>query len=157
MTDGFSMKEIHFRRLIKQNKYVYDSLSDEELLDDIEGEYYINPEGAFLFFHDMVIFILSIYSIIVPPIDFAFKVYKILDFYSKSVLMDFFIDFYYIIDLFIGFFTAYFDFDEQLISNNRIIIIHYFKTWFVLDLISGIPYNSIFILFVERVKKKIMV
>jgi hypothetical protein len=50
MNDGFSMKEIHFRRLIKQNKYVYDSLSDEELLDDIEGEYYINPEGVFFFF-----------------------------------------------------------------------------------------------------------
>ncbi len=146
MNDGFSMKELHFRRLIKQNKYVYDSLSDEELLDDIEGEYYINPEGAFLFFHDMVIFILSIYSIIVPPIDFAFKVYKILDFYSKSVLMDFFIDFFYIIDLFIGFFTAYFDFDEKLITNNKLIIMNYLKTWFPINLVSAIPINSVFLI-----------
>ena len=146
-------KELHFRRMIRQNKLVYDSLSDEELLDEFEGEFYLNPNGYFVFFFDMILLFLSIYAIIFPPFEFAFHVDSPVRF-NRSIIMEFIIDSFFIFDFFLSFFRAYVDFDEQLISNNRIIIIHYFKTWFVLDLISGIPYNSIFILFVERVKKK---
>ena len=149
-------KELHFRRMIRQNKLVYDSLSDEELLDEFEGEFYLNPNGYFVFFFDMILLFLSIYAIIFPPFEFAFHVDSPVRF-NRSIIMEFIIDSFFIFDFFLSFFRAYVDFDEQLISNNRSIIIHYFKTWFVLDLISGIPYNSIFILFVERVKKKIMV
>ena len=145
-------KELQFRRIIRQNKLVYDSLSDEELLEELEGEFYLNPNSYYVFIFDMILLFLSIYAIIIPPFVFAFHVDYSFQFHI-SIIMEFIIDSFFIVDFFLGFFRAYFDFDEQLISNNKSIIIHYFKTWFVLDLISGIPYNSLFILFVERVKK----
>ena len=145
-------KELQFRRIIRQNKLVYDSLSDEELLDEVEGEFYLNPNGYFIFIFDMILLLLSIYAIIFPPFEFAFHVDDEIK-YIRPIIMEFVIDSFFIIDFFLSFFRAYLDFDEQLISNNKSIIIHYLKTWFVVDLISGIPYNSLFTLCVERVKK----
>ncbi len=136
------IKEIQFRRLIKQNSYVYDSLSDEEYLEETEGEFYINPNGFFLFFYDMLLLFLSIYAIIFPPLNFAFKNDMIPDFTNFDINTDFIIDFFFFIDFFIGFFTAYFDFDEQLITNNKLILKHYLKSWFIINFISGIPFNS---------------
>ena len=65
--------------------------------------------------------------------------------------------FFFFIDFILGFFTAYLNFEEQLISNNKSIITHYLKTWFFLDLISAIPINSLFILIFEMKKKKIII
>ena len=139
------IQEIQFRRLIKKNNYVYDSLSDEEMIEETEeGEFFINPNGIFLILFDMILFFFSIYAIIFSPIDFAFTIDKIPNLLSKSSIMDFTIDFFFFIDLFIGFFTAYYNFDEQLITNNRLIIKNYLKGWFFINLISGIPLNSIF-------------
>ena len=46
----YKIKEFQFRRLIRQNNNVYDSFSDDELLEEIEGNFYINPHGLFIFF-----------------------------------------------------------------------------------------------------------
>ena len=42
----------------------------------------------------MMILFLSIYSIIISPIDLAFKINKLPNFYSKRIIIDFIIDFY---------------------------------------------------------------
>ena len=139
------IKELQFRRLIKQKNYVYDSLSDEESLEEKEeGKLFINPNGIFLIIFDMIILILSIYAIIFSPIKFAFTIEKIPNLFSKSSMMDFIIDFFFFSDFIIGFFTAFYDFDEQLITNNKLIIKQYLKKWFTINFISGIPFNSIF-------------
>ena len=142
------IKEFHFRRIINQNKLVYDSLSDEELYEETEGQFFIYPNGYFIFIFDMIMLFLSIYAIILPPFEFAFYVDKIP--LIRSVIIEFVIDCFFIIDFILGFFTGYLNFDEQLISNNKSIFIHYLKTWFFLDLISGIPINSIFILIMRN-------
>ena len=147
------IREIQFRRLIKQNSYVYDSLSDEECLEETEGEFYINPNGIFLFFYDMLLLFLSIYAIIFPPLNFAFKNDLIPNFTNFDINVDYVIDFFFLIDFFIGFFTAYFDFEEQLITNNKLILKHYLKTWLIINFISGIPFNSILTI-IDYYKKK---
>jgi hypothetical protein len=83
-----------------------------------EGEFFINPNGIFLILFDMILFFFSIYAIIFSPIDFAFTIDKIPNLLSKSSIMDFTIDFFFFFYLFIGFFIAYFNFFEQLITNN---------------------------------------
>ncbi len=109
--------------MIKQKNYVYDSLSDEESLEEKEeGELFINPNGMFLIIFDMIILILSIYAIIFSPIKFAFSIEKIPNLFSKSSMMDFIIDFFFFSDFIIGFFTSFYYFDEQLIINNKLII-----------------------------------
>ena len=147
------IKEYHFRRLILKNGLVYDSLSDEESNEEIEGDIYFNPTGSFIFYYDTLIFFLSIYAIIFPPLQLAFNFNPVPKLSSKSVLMDFFIDIVFIIDFFLGFFTAFLDFEETLISNYKSIVIHYLFGWFTFDLISGIPINSIFIIIQYKIIK----
>ena len=140
------LKEYHFRRLTKPNGLVYDSISDEESLQEIEGELYFNPNGNFIYYYDLILFILSFYAVIFPPLDLAFNHESATYFLSFSLIMNFVIDIFFIIDFFLGFFTAFLDFEETLISNNKSIVIHYLLGWFFVDLLSGIPINSIFII-----------
>ena len=139
------INEIQFRRLIKKNNNVYDSLSDEENLEENEeGTFYINPNGFFLIINDMFLFFLSIYAIIISPFHFAFSINQTPNLLSKISIMDFITDYFFFCDLFIGFFTAYYNFDDQLITNNKLIIKNYLKGCFTINFIGGIPLNSIF-------------
>ena len=142
------IKEFQFRRLTRQDKLVYDSLSDEEVLDDLEGELYIHPDNIFIFIFDAILFVLSIYSITYPIYVFGFKKTSSPPFQSKSLkYFEFIMDFFCITDLIFGFFTAFYDFDEELITNSNSIAIHYLTHWFSIDFISAIPFNSIIVIF----------
>ena len=156
-SNEIEIKEIRFRRLMKEKQLVYDSLSDEEYLEDIEGLFYIEPNGNFLYFFDMILLLLSIYAIIFPPIDFAFNIHKSHYYITKNVIVEHTIDLFFLIDFFIGFFVAYYTFDEQLITKSKLIIEHYLKGWFWINFISGIPINSIFVVVdYYRMKDKII-
>ena len=139
------INEIQFRRLIKKNNNVYDSLSGEESLEENEESlFYINPNGLFLIINDMFLFFLSIYAIIISPFNFAFSIHQFQNLLSIISIMDFITDFFFFCDLFIGFFTAYYNFDDQLITNNKLMIKNYLKGSFIINMIGGIPLNSIF-------------
>ena len=148
MQQNMKIREFQYRRLIKQDKYVYDSLSDEESLDDADGEFYINPMNDFKIFFDAILFFLSIYSITYPIYVFGFKLSPSSPFQTKGlIIFEFIMDFFCFIDLILGFFTAYYDFDENLITNNNIIALHYLSRWFTIDFLSAIPFNTLIILF----------
>ena len=140
------VKEYQFRRLTKPNGLVYDSISDNESLEEVEGDLYFHPNSNFIYYYDLILLILSVYAVIFPPLDLAFNNENVISFLSFSLIMNFVIDIFFIIDFFLGFFTAFLDFEETLISNNKSIIIHYLFGWFFVDLLCGIPINSIFII-----------
>ena len=146
--------EFQYRRLIRQNKYVYDSLSDEESLDDADGEFYIDPNNKFKLVFDSILFFLSIFSVTYPIYVFAFKYVENCPSSNKLIIFQITYDIFCIIDLIIGFFSAYYNFEEQLITNNGLICIHYIKGWFILDFLSAIPFNSFFIFFPLKNFKK---
>ena len=128
------IKEFQFRRLTRQDKLVYDSLSDEEVLDDLEGELYIHPDNIFIFIFDAILFFLSIYSITYPIYVFGFKKTFSPPFQSKFLqIFEYIMDCFCIIDLIFGFFIAFYDFDEELITNSNSIAIHYLTHWFTID------------------------
>ena len=130
-----------YRFLIKK-KCLYDSIDDEEYDDELI-DYYISPNSLYTIIFDIFIFISSMFYFIFVPyflsINFFFfegdGVYKYIFFV---------IDVLYIIDIVINFFRAYQTYDEHLIRKTKRIIIHYIKTWFLIDLIQAIPYYSIF-------------
>ena len=57
--------------------------------------------------------------------------------------INFFIDIINIIDLFLGFFRAYYNWEEQLIKKKRKIALKYLSGWFLFDLIASIPIYTI--------------
>ena len=56
-------------------------------------------------------------------------------------LLDTFIDFAFVSDVLINTFSAYYDEEGKLVTSNKKIIIHYLKTWFVIDLVASFPFN----------------
>ena len=62
---------------------------------------------------------------------------------NKGTILFYSIDFIFIIDLLINFYRSYYDYNEILIKKTIFIIIHYLKTWFLLDFTTAIPFFTI--------------
>ena len=60
-------------------------------------------------------------------------------------VIDTIIDFLFITDIIINFFSAYQDDEGNLITENRKIARKYLKSWFFIDIISSVPLNLILI------------
>ena len=58
--------------------------------------------------------------------------------------MFYIIDCFYIIDLIIGFFRSFYNYDEILIKTVPEMVCNYIKNWFLLDIFAAIPFSSIF-------------
>lgn len=78
---------------------------------------------------------------------FFFTPYRIA-FHEKEswywIVIDQSIDFLFLIDIVVTFFSAYFDSQQNLIVKRKQIACHYIATWFFIDVIAIIPFNLIF-------------
>lgn len=52
-------------------------------------------------------------------------------------------DFVFLFDVIITSFSAYYNDDGILITNNKQIFINYLRGWFIIDLIASVPVNLI--------------
>ena len=90
---------------------------------------------------DGILFVISIISFVEIPFYLAVTH----DFCRKnifSIISGFHIitELINICDLCLGFFRAYYNWEEQLISKHRSIIKQYLSEWFIFDLLSAIPF-----------------
>lgn len=53
------------------------------------------------------------------------------------------VDFAFITDFLINCISAYYDEEGKLVTNNKKIILHYLKTWFVIDIIASFPFTLV--------------
>jgi hypothetical protein len=74
------------------------------------------------------------------PFNLAFTDY---DLDSAWYYIDTVIDFIFITDLFVNFFSAYYDEEGKLVTNNKKIATKYLKGWFIIDLIASFPFNMV--------------
>ena len=136
--------EIKYRSLQKR-KYVYDSLDDEEIEEDEFDILYINPHSAFIYLLDFCVGISALISLFYIPFYLSYNQQFCKKFNEPSEIILLMVDIIYIFDLVIGFFKAYYNFDEYLIRKTTSICINYLKTWFVLDFLLAFPIFSLFI------------
>ena len=131
-------------RILTHKGNVYDSLDDEEFEDEEDfNVWYISPFSSFSITFDSILFIFSIISFIEIPLylainhDFCRVTFRLID------GLNLFIECLNALDLFLGFFRAYYNWEEQLIKKNRIIAFKYLTGWFLFDLIASIPVYSL--------------
>lgn len=139
-------------RILTKKGYVYDSLDDEEVEDEIEGYFYILPNATALYVLDIIIFIGIAYSTVFIPYSLASNLNLHCrpdhSYYSSGIsFIENIIDISLIVDLIINFFVGYYNFEEILISDLQEISLHYLSSWFFLDLLSAIPFNSVLSLY----------
>ena len=143
--------ENKYRYIVRRN-CLYDSIDDEEYNDEII-DYYITPNSLFIKIFDILIFFSSIFSFIFIPYFLSRNIFLKSEINSYKVIL-MIIDAFYIIDVILNFFRAYQTYDDHLIRRTRKIFFHYFKTWFLIDLIQAFPYFSFLQLLEKRQSNK---
>jgi CRP-like cAMP-binding protein len=102
-----------------------------------EDSYLIHPESFIKEIWDVIILIFLIYALTVNPILLAF------DKVNSTILnkVNLSMDVFFIFDIILNFFVGYFDLEENLIMNRKMIISHYLSHTFFPDFLSGIPFD----------------
>ncbi|XP_029980407.1 voltage-gated inwardly rectifying potassium channel KCNH7 [Sphaeramia orbicularis] len=98
---------------------------------------------------DWLILLLVIYTAILTPYSAAFLLNDQEEQkrrecgYSCSPLnvVDLIVDIMFIIDILINFRTTYVNLNEEVVSHPAKIAIHYFKGWFLIDMVAAIPFD----------------
>ncbi|XP_059834536.1 potassium voltage-gated channel subfamily H member 2-like isoform X3 [Hypanus sabinus] len=98
---------------------------------------------------DWLILLLVIYTAIFTPYSAAFllndqeEVRRRDCGYSCNPLsvVDLMVDIMFMIDIFINFRTTYVNGNDEVVSNPARIAIHYFKGWFLIDMVAAIPFD----------------
>ncbi|CAA3024263.1 potassium channel KAT3-like [Olea europaea var. sylvestris] len=96
---------------------------------------------------EMFLVLLVIYSAWISPFEFAFLRYK----KDALFIIDLIFDSFFAIDIILTFFVAYLDNQSYLlVDNRRKIAIRYLSTWFIFDICSTVPFQSISLLFTDH-------
>uniref|UniRef100_A0A8C4HGM7 Voltage-gated inwardly rectifying potassium channel KCNH2 n=1 Tax=Dicentrarchus labrax TaxID=13489 RepID=A0A8C4HGM7_DICLA len=96
---------------------------------------------------DWLILLLVIYTAILTPYSAAFLLNDQVAMqncgYSCSPLnvVDLIVDIMFIIDILINFRTTYVNSNDEVVSHPVRIAVHYFKGWFLIDMVAAIPFD----------------
>ncbi|XP_073488672.1 voltage-gated inwardly rectifying potassium channel KCNH2 isoform X2 [Aquarana catesbeiana] len=113
---------------------------------------------------DWLILLLVIYTAIFTPYSAAFLLNNQEDVSSENCsyscnplsVVDLMVDIMFIIDILINFRTTYVNTNEEVVSHPGKIAIHYFKGWFLIDMVAAIPFDLlIFGSGTEELRKRI--
>ena len=159
LVDSNKIKNISFSekfRVLTHKKMVYDSLDDDELEDEEEiNILYLNPNSTFIIFFDSILLLFTFLSFIELPLYLAmnhnFCKDKVI---SVTFSINFISEVLNILDLFFGFFRAYYNWEEQLINKHKKIILKYITEWFIFDFMASIPVYTLNKLYEPICKEK---
>lgn len=96
---------------------------------------------------DWIILLLVIYTAIVTPYMAAFLLSEQRRFADSSrysdplTITDLIVDIMFIIDILINFRTTYVNKNDEVVSHPGKIAVHYFKGWFLIDVVAAIPFD----------------
>ena len=130
--------EKEHRKLFKREKICDTDTEDEESENEKEIPWIILPDNPYKKIWDLLIAVLILYSAIITPYEIAFSDN------NKSNWFEILIDVFLAMDIVLTFFSAYTDEEENLVKNHKKIIKKYLKSWFIIDIISVLPLNSVF-------------
>ena len=137
-------------------KNLYDSLDDEEVLDEEKiYRFHISTNSLTIYILDFIILIASFVELYYLPLYTSLHISPYTIYHNKaSSIILCAMDIVYIIDLITGFFRAYLNFEEILIERNLDICINYLTGWFCFDFIEAIPFFTLLDYNMRNLSKK---
>uniref|UniRef100_A0A8C3RZ36 Potassium voltage-gated channel subfamily H member 2 n=1 Tax=Chelydra serpentina TaxID=8475 RepID=A0A8C3RZ36_CHESE len=98
---------------------------------------------------DWLILLLVIYTAVFTPYSAAFLLnekeelaqHKCHGYCNPLNVVDLLVDIMFLIDILINFRTTYVNSNEEVVSQPARIAIHYFKGWFLIDMVAAIPFD----------------
>lgn len=91
---------------------------------------------------DWVILLLTTYTAVAVPFNVAFTD-RDSDDYITMVVIDGIVDIVFFVDVILNFHTTFVGPGGEVVSDPKIIRMSYLKTWFIIDLLSCLPYDVI--------------
>ena len=88
---------------------------------------------------DNIIFILTLYTSIFVPYNVAFKSKTMDD--VPLLVIDSVVDVIFFLDIVLNFHTTYVSATGEVVSDPKLIRLNYLKSWFIIDLLSCLPYD----------------
>ncbi|PIO70269.1 cyclic nucleotide-binding domain protein [Teladorsagia circumcincta] len=107
--------------------------------------------GPFKAVWDWIILLLVIYTAVFTPYVAAFLLRELQDTSRKArfseplEIVDLIVDIMFIVDIIINFRTTYVNENDEVVSHPGKIAIHYFKGWFVIDMIAAVPFDLLLV------------
>ena len=105
------------------------------------------PTSNILLYFDLFLIIADLYSFIVIPLSVA-KNNNIRN--KNSIVQEiiqYLIDLIFLLDFILSFFRGYYNFEMEIVRNNKKIIKHYLKQYLTVDLLQAIPLYTIIRIF----------
>lgn len=100
---------------------------------------------------DWIILLLVIYTAVFTPYVAAFLLRELQDTSRKArfseplEIVDLIVDIMFIVDIIINFRTTYVNENDEVVSHPGKIAIHYFKGWFIIDMIAAVPFDLLLV------------
>ncbi|CAI5446203.1 unnamed protein product [Caenorhabditis angaria] len=100
---------------------------------------------------DWIILLLVIYTAIFTPYVAAFllpeiqKSFRTTKFADPLEIVDLIVDIMFIVDIIINFRTTYVNENDEVVSHPGKIANHYFKGWFIIDMIAAVPFDLLLV------------
>jgi len=95
--------------------------------------------SAFKTLWDWIILVLTFYTSVMVPFNAAFRNKTIAD--IPLLVVDSIVDVIFFIDIVLNFHTTFVGPSGEIVSDPNIIRMNYLKSWFVVDLLSCLPYD----------------
>ena len=148
------IKKFKKKLFIKHNKslsmFSNNDSEDNKDIDNISKGFSFTPNSKFIFIFDLLLIITNFYNFIFIPLSIATDKDFKNGFSFKRDVNYYFIDLIFFFDFILSFFRGYYNFEMKLIRNNKKVIIHYLKRYFISDLLESIPTYTIIKIFIKR-------
>lgn len=118
-----------------------DEMEEAIKWDSNGAKWLVNPRGSYMQFWDTMLICGLLYTSVVTPFDASFLTPELFDaiFFTNLI-----VDIIFVLDIFITFNLPFVDATTGLwIHSRRRIAQRYFKTWFVIDVVSVFPFDYI--------------
>ncbi|XP_056694280.1 potassium channel KAT2-like isoform X2 [Spinacia oleracea] len=157
----FSCIKTFFRRFYTDELRIdhgssYDSLFSDGIIPSLGArinqaiklkKYVISPFNPRYRAWEMLLVILVVYSAWICPFEFVFLVYK----QDALFIIDHIVNGFFAVDIVLTFFVAFIDSKTYLlIDDHKKIAIRYLSTWFIFDVCSTAPLQTISLLFTNN-------
>ena len=148
------LSRIKYKIYKKFNEKLTTITSNISFDDDIDKEknskgFSFAPNSNFIFIFDILLIAANLYNFIFIPLKIAQNNnIREKDSIIKEIIHCI-IDLIYLFDLIIGFFRGYYNYDMEIIRNNKKIFYHYLKGYFIIDLLESIPNESLIRIFMK--------
>eukprot|EP01039_Chlorochromonas_danica_P006251 gene6251-6892_t len=117
-----------------------DCLVTEQPYSVLAERLLIDPTSRYKLVWDCFVAVLIIYSVLVVPVELGFNGSA----FEGSSTLSLAINCLFFVDIALSFCTAYFSEEaDALVISRRMIAWHYTKTWFIIDLVSTLPFDKL--------------